>query len=106
MAVTDTQIQNSFDQDVRPLCNTLVVLLQRLNQFAAGADDLYAGINDSSWADARTDGPPHLAEKSDWYAFNTFQTMLKKCIAGTATSQDIADLAAQWAIVQKLATRG
>lgn len=105
MPVSDTQIQNSFDQDVRPACNSFVALMQKAAQFSASNGDLYAAISGSSWTDQRSDGPPHLAAKTDWYAFNTFVVAFQALIAGTATAQQISDFAAQWPIIKQLCTR-
>lgn len=110
--VTAKQVQNSFDQDVRPACNASVLLVQRLKQFAAGAGDLWAGVNDAEWSDQRDDGPAHLAAKSDWYAFNTYQDKLLQVLTALPEVGTDAEVAAlvralrgQWPIVLKLATR-
>jgi len=106
MAATNAQVQSSMDQDVRPICNELIKLTNRVAMFTAGAADIYSYLSgENSYADNRTDGPPHLATNSDWLAFNALAVVWPKIVAGTATTGDVATFAAQWPIVQKLCTR-
>ena len=105
MAVTNVQVQASLDQDVRPMCNELVKLLQRINMFIASKDDIGAylsGVN--NFVDIRQDAA-HQALGTDWLAFVTIATVYQKLVAGTATTQDVTNFVGQWPIVLKLCTR-
>lgn len=92
------------------MCNTVVKLIQERNQFVASRDDIYNYLNgENNFADNRTD-PPHLAEDSDWLAFNAFIDSLGSIISGSGGDANakaglVDAVRGQWPIVQKLCTR-
>jgi malonyl CoA-acyl carrier protein transacylase len=52
-----------------------------------------------------TDGPPTLLDQTDMLVYNAVATLLLKCIAGTATAQEVSDLAANWSVFQGACVR-
>lgn len=75
---TDQQVQTYFDERIRPWCEKLRALLLEGQDHKAAIDDVYAALSQQAptWADNRTDGPPHLATVSDGLAFNAYVTAL------------------------------
>jgi hypothetical protein len=94
---TDQQVQSFVDQRVRPRAEQARNLAVLMAQDIASIDDIYNALNVQSptWADNRTDGPPHLALPSDVLAFNTFLHDVSNYIASHG----------QYAVVQKLCVR-
>jgi hypothetical protein len=68
------QMQDYCDQRIRVRAEQVRALLAAMHDDKAAIDDVYARASDtnSPWADARTDGPPHLLVSSDILAYNTF----------------------------------
>ena len=86
-------MQTFANERIRPRAEQVRALINALNDDKAAIDDAYdRAVNGAAWSDNRTDGPPKLLKSSDIPNFNTFITMLLRCLAGTATSQDIIDL--------------
>lgn len=73
-AANDTQVQNFSDQRVRPHSELARLLVAVLDDDRTAIDDVYAALNVQSptWADSRSDGPPHLLSPSDVLAYNSF----------------------------------
>lgn len=101
---TDLQMQNYCDQRIRPAAEAVQSLLTRLKLDKAQIDDLYARASGvDAWADARTDGPPHLlqsgngANPDDLLNYNAFATELITFIETTK--------AAEWAVLQRSIVR-
>lgn len=71
---TPQQIQNFADQLVRPHAELMRSLVLALDYDRASIDDVYEALtgSQSGWADARTDGPPHLLDAASILSFNTF----------------------------------
>lgn len=92
---TDVQVQAYADKRVRKHAQLATQLLAALQDDIASIDDVYNALNVQSptWADNRTDGPPHLLTPSDVLAFNTFMHDIVTALSGHA----------QWPIVLKAA---
>lgn len=86
MAATNAQVQNFVNEFVRPHAELARQLELILRNDRSIIDDVYANVNDgaSTWADNRTDGPPHLLTKADVLAFNTFAEDVATYIANHA----------------------
>ena len=109
---TDQQVQQYVDGRTRPRAEQIRNLIASCDDDKSAIDDVYAALTQPSptWADARTDGPPHLLAPADVLAWNTFITRLTQVVHGTlATDADrIAacnDMAGQWPVVQKCCVR-
>jgi hypothetical protein len=97
MAATDMQMQDYCDQRIRVRAEQVRALLAAMQDDKASIDDVYTRASDagSPWADARTDGPPHLLAGSDVLEYNTFITNLIAAIQNDA----------QWPTVRKACVR-
>jgi hypothetical protein len=97
MAATDVQMQEYCDQRIRVRAEQIRALLAAMQDDKAAIDDVYARASDanSPWADARTDGPPHLLVSSDILSYNTFIMDLIAAIQNDA----------QWPVVYKACVR-
>lgn len=102
----DQQMQVFADQRLRQQAEKARAL------FSAMADDQVAipdiwdrAANGAAWNDGRTDGPPKLLASADMLSYNLVSAMLLKCINGTATSEDITALAANWSTFQAACVR-
>jgi hypothetical protein len=97
MAATDRQMQDYCDQRIRVRAEQVRALLAAMQDDKAAIDDVYARASDanSPWADARTDGPPHLLVSSDILSYNTFIMDLIAAIQNDA----------QWPVVYKACVR-
>lgn len=78
---TDEQVQQYADQRLRPRAEQIRALLAALQDDKRLIDDVYehvSGANNvpATWADARTDAPPHLLTKDDVLAYNAYITAL------------------------------
>ena len=103
---TDIQMQQYADERVRVRAEQLRLLYNQLKDDKAAIEDIYArAVGANPWDDARTDGPPTLLNQQDMLTYNAIITNLIKCIEGTATSQEVADIAANWAVFQGACVR-
>lgn len=108
---TDQQMQVYCDTEIRPWWERM----RGVYLFAKSAklliDDEYARSQSASaWADARTDGPPHLlqsgngANPDDLQNFNAAITALITIIEGTDNASDAANAAmirSCWSVGQR-----
>lgn len=90
---TDQQVQQYVNERLRVRAEQLRSLLNSLLDDKAAIDDVYehcSGANNvaATWADNRSDGPPHLLGPNDVLAYNAFITALIPNI------RDAADYAA------------
>lgn len=90
---TDVQMQSFCDQRIRPFAELWELLVVRAREHKAAIDDAYArAAGTNAWADARTDGPPHLmqagnsANPDDVLAFNAFISAVIDLADNTASS--------------------
>lgn len=97
---TDAQMQSFCDQYIRPLAELVRQADAELRDAENLIGDEYArAISASAWADARTDGPPHLlqsgnsANPDDVLNFNAFAAAWKTIIDGTDTGSDATNAA-------------
>ena len=76
----------------------------------AAIEDVYEHVSGANaipatWEDENTSGPPSLQTPQDVLVFNAVATLFLKCIDGTATAQDVADLSANWPVFQAACVR-
>lgn len=101
MAATDQQMQQYCDERIRVRAEASRALVNSLRDDKSAIEAVFdRAANGPPWADARTDGPPKLLDQQDVLVYNSVATLLLKCVDGTATLQDVADLAANWAQYQ------
>jgi hypothetical protein len=107
MPASDVQVQAFADQRVRVRAEQFRALANAFRDDKAAIDDVYAACAQQSptWADNRTDGPPKLLTPQDVLVFNAFASLLLKCVDGTATLQDVADLHSNLAVFQAACVR-
>jgi hypothetical protein len=76
---TDAQVQNYVNGRVRPFAEKTRSLVIAITDNIGAIDDVYAALTVGSptWADNRTDGPPHLLAPSDVLAINAFWVDIK-----------------------------
>lgn len=111
-AATDPQMQTFADQRVRPVAELGREFFARMADDKNAIDDVYArAISANRWNDGRDDGPPTLMQSGDsanpdhMLVYNTIAEKMAKVIAGTATAQDIADIAANWPVLMDCCVR-
>ncbi len=105
MAV-DAQMQAYCDQRLRVRAEQARALIAAMRDDEAAIGDEYdRAANGAAWHDARTDGPPKLLASADVLLYNSVAAMLLKCIDGTATAQDVADLHGNWPVFQSACVR-
>jgi hypothetical protein len=103
---TDAQMQRYANERIRVRAEQARAFVAALRDDKAAIDDVYArAVSATPWTDARTDGPPRLLNQQDVLTFNSVADLLLKCIDGTATSQNVADLHANWAVFQAACVR-
>lgn len=104
---TNAQVQSYCDVRLRPRMEQSRGLIASLRDDVVAIPDVFANVNNagSTFADSRTDGPPRLLTRQDVLSYNSFAVLLLKCIDGTATLADIANLNANWLIVQNACVR-
>lgn len=115
---TDSQMQAFCDQRVRPNAETARNLLDTIIDDKAAIGDEYArATSNQAWADARTDGPPHLLESGnnanpdDLLNYNALITALINLINGTSVANgstvaaDAATLATNWPVWMRACVR-
>lgn len=94
---TDAQMQAYADQRLRPRAEQARALVASLRDDKASIEDIFdRAQNGDPWNDARTDGPPSLLVSQDMLVYNSVAVLLLKCVDGTATLQEVADLNANW----------
>jgi hypothetical protein len=103
---TDQQMQAFADTRVRQRAEQFRTAVNALRDDKTAIESVYdRAANGAAWNDARIDGPPKLLTSADMLTFNTVATLLLKAIDGTATSQDITSLAANWPVFQAACVR-
>ena len=115
---TDAQMQAFADQRIRPRAESLRLLLSQLTDDKASIGDEYSrATSATAWADARTDGPPHLlqsgnaANPDDFLNYNALITALTNLINGTSVANgstvaaDAATLHANWSVLMNACVR-
>lgn len=106
MAATDVQMQTFADARIRQRAEAFRKLVAQCRDDKAAIDDVYdRAANGAAWNDARTDGPPNLLASSDVLVFNSFVSLFLKCIDGTATLQDVADMNSNYPVFQSACVR-
>lgn len=107
---TDQQMQVFCDQRIRPFAEAWELAVVQARGHKLAIDDCYARASGSNaWADARTDGPPHLmqagnsANPDDLLAFNALISALIDLADGTPAN-DAAKVACYNSIQGNLAT--
>lgn len=104
---TNLQVQTFCDVRIRPRAEQIRDLIALIREDQVLIPDVYNNANDgaSTFADARTDGPPHLLTKSDVLSFNAFTALFLQCIDGTAQTGDVGQLHANLPIVMQACVR-
>ncbi len=110
---TNAQMQAYADQRVRVRAEQLRDLFNACADDKESIDDVYARASGSNaWADARTDGPPHLlqagnsANPDDMLNFNALLALMAKLQTGTFASQGEANgFAAQLTVLLRACVR-
>lgn len=115
---TDQQMQAYCDQRIRPRAELLRLLLSAITDDAASITDEYArAVSATAWADARTDGPPHLlqsgnsANPDDLLNYNALIVALANLINGTSVANgstvaaDAATLHSNWSVLMRACVR-
>jgi hypothetical protein len=97
LPASDAQVQAWSDQRTRPRAEMIRTLYNLLVSDINSIEDVYQACAQQSptWADARTDGPPHLLGPSDVLAMNSLTHAIK----------DAIDNSGQWAVAQKACVR-
>lgn len=85
-AATDQQVQQFVNERFRPFAEKLRALYNAAKDNRAALDDVYAALTAESptWADNRSDGPPHLLAPSDVLAWNSFMSDFVAFVEGNA----------------------
>jgi hypothetical protein len=79
---TNQQVQSFVDQRIRPRMEQLRALVHLMTDDKAEIPDVFANVaGNSTFTDARTDGPPHLATPGDVLAYNELATALLAFVA-------------------------
>ena len=103
---TDQQMQMFANERVRVRAEQMRALYNALKDDKLAIEDIYErAVGVDPWSDARTDGPPTLLNQQDMLVYNAVISHLAKCIEGTASLSEIADLAANWAVFQAACVR-
>lgn len=102
----DQQMQQFADQRVRVRAEQFRTLINALEDDQVAIPDIWdRAANGAAWNDARTDGPPSLLTSADMLAYNLVSGLFLKCVAGTITAQEVADLASNWPVFQSACVR-
>jgi hypothetical protein len=101
-AATDQQVQTFVNERMRPRAEQMRAVYLAAKDDIAVIGDVYANVVDagSTFADTRSDGPPHLLSRTDVLAYNTFLEMFVKFIEGTLTNDNKAVGSQQWPVMQ------
>ena len=101
---TNTQMQTYADTRVRTFAEAARALYLAAKDHKAAIDDEYARASGTNaWADARTDGPPHLLQAGNGANpddFLNFNALLTAFITFVETTE-----AASWAVLQRACVR-
>lgn len=106
-AATDEQMQRYCDERVRVFAEHVRAVVAEARDHKGAIDDVYARASEgAAWADARTDGPPHLlaagsgANPDDVLNFNAFVSALTDILDGNGTdATNAATLRSTWAVL-------
>lgn len=102
----DAQMQQYANERIRVRAEQARTFWNALADDQQAIVDIWdRAANGDPWNDSRQDGPPTLLDSNDVLAYNVVSAVLRKCIAGTATAQEIADLAANWPTFQAACVR-
>lgn len=106
MAANDVQMQHYADERIRVRAEQFRALINSCRDDKSSIDAVYdRAANGAAWSDSRTDGPPKLLASQDVLVFNAFISLFLKCIDGTATAQDVADMHSNLAVFQSACVR-
>lgn len=101
---TNEQMQKYCDERIRVRAEQIQILLNSIKADKAAIDDEYArAAGTNAWADARTDGPPHLlqagnsANPDDVLNYNAFISAFITFVETTQVSS--------WAVLQRSIVR-
>lgn len=83
---TDAQVQQFANERVRVRAEQIRALYLACKDDKAAIDDVYAALTQANptWADERTDAPPHLLTGDDVLAWNAFITAFVALVEGSA----------------------
>jgi hypothetical protein len=94
---TDAQVQRYADERMRPRAEQLIRVLNAVIDDQASIADVFDRIvNGAPWSDARTDGPPSLAEGNDILEYNAFMVAFEAFM----------DSQPNWPVVRTMAVNG
>lgn len=110
---TDIQMQHYADERVRVHAEAIRAVKLACAADKTQIDDIYArAVGTNAWADARTDGPPHLlqsangANPDDMLNYNSFCDLLAKFFAGSfADVNEANSAAAKWVVLERACVR-
>ena len=106
MPATDAQMQAYCNERIRVRAEQCRALVNALRDDRAAIDAVYdRAANGPAWADARDNGPPKLLTGQDVLVYNSVAALLLKCVDGTATLNDVEQLAANWPVFQSACVR-
>lgn len=96
---TNQQMQAFSDQRLRVRAELVRAIVNALRDDQASISDVFARASGANpWNDARVDGPPKLLASQDVLTFDAFSKLFLKCIDGTATLADVANLHSNYLI--------
>lgn len=107
-AATDQQVQQYVNERLRVRAEQFRAINNALNDDKLALNDVYDACdppNEATWTDDRNDGPPRLLTAQDVLVYNTIISMWQKFRDGTATLDDVAAFAANWATFQTACVR-
>jgi hypothetical protein len=86
---TNQQVQTYVDQRIRPRGESERGFVASLQDDKSSIDDVYAACSQGTptWADNRTDGPPHLLAPADVLSYNAYITAFIQLMTGTGEDQ-------------------
>lgn len=85
---TDEQVQQFVDQRVRQRAEQIRALLLAMEDDKLAIGDVYAHLVDNpTWTDQRSDGPPYLLSANDLLAWNAF---ISDAVTALRTNENLA----------------
>jgi hypothetical protein len=104
---TNIQVQKYCDERIRVFAEQFRAVIAAGRDHKSAIDDIYArAAGSNAWADARTDGPPHLlkcgnaSNPDDVLNFNSFVAALLDIFDGVGTdATNAATLRANWNVL-------